>query len=197
MRPQDVKIMKVKCKVDVSAVLRQSVRVASPDRKCYDILLKYEKLGVYCRCCGFLGHETRKCDLYLTLSSTAAHVDPKWRADFKADQVGWRATESKENANPNWRGKSSSNHHANRKPTPPSFQIGTTNTVVSKKNKRQKLKHLARGGGSGEATQNVTGFKRTTIGAGLDTDIGNELALEVNAADRGMGANPIRAPTTQ
>ncbi|MED6196380.1 hypothetical protein PIB30_046851 [Stylosanthes scabra] len=193
MRSKDVKIMKVKCN---SATLRQSV-----------------------------------------------HVALKWRTDLKADQVGWRVTESKENANPNWRRRTSSNNHASRKPThvsllksfanlscseegviknaeeedsvssvpntlvphgsltaaQPSFQIGTTNGVVAKRNKRQNLKHLARRGGSGEAIQiqNVTGLKRTTTGAGLDTEVGNDLELEVSDAARGMGANPVMAPTTQ
>ncbi|MED6167456.1 hypothetical protein PIB30_002938 [Stylosanthes scabra] len=85
MRPKELQIMKVRVNVDITT-LKQSIRVASPAKQQYEIQLKYEKLGIRCRCCGFMGHEMRNYDTYLTLS--ASNVDPllAWRADLKADQ---------------------------------------------------------------------------------------------------------------
>ncbi|MED6106032.1 hypothetical protein PIB30_000816 [Stylosanthes scabra] len=112
----------------------QIIRIASPDKKCYDIQLKYEKLGMYCRCCGFLGHETRNCDNYLSLSASGAEVDLKWKADLKADQLGWRYTEMKENTNPNRSGKITTLNPSNKKPTPVSLLRSFANLSCQERN---------------------------------------------------------------
>ncbi|MED6194393.1 hypothetical protein PIB30_028146 [Stylosanthes scabra] len=77
------------------------------------------------------------------------------------------------------------------------FQLGTNAIVAAKRHKIQKLKHMARRVGSDGTTSNVTGIKRTTTGAGLDSDLGNDVELDMNAADGEKGANPVMAPTTQ
>ncbi|MED6173072.1 hypothetical protein PIB30_055818, partial [Stylosanthes scabra] len=240
IRPRDVAIMKIKVNVDVSTTLRQTIRIVSPDKKYYDILLRYEKLGVYCRCCGFLGHETRNCDLYLSLSATGSEVDLAWRADLKADQVGWRIIESKENNNPNWRGRNAVVNSVHKKPTPVSlirsfaklscsaksgtnnseeddsvssapiilapqplenstqlpFQVGSGHAPEVKRNKRQKLKHMARRRTLGEGLPNVSGVKRAIEEAELQGEFGENGKMVSCNADKGVGANPYMAPQT-
>ncbi|MED6158789.1 hypothetical protein PIB30_035993 [Stylosanthes scabra] len=42
---------------------------------------------------------SRNCDLYLQLSTAESEVHLKWRADLRADKLGWRISDSKENIN--------------------------------------------------------------------------------------------------
>ncbi|MED6146193.1 hypothetical protein PIB30_032352 [Stylosanthes scabra] len=168
-------------------------------------------------------------------------VEFKWSANLKADQIGWRVTESKENADPNWRGRSSAYSHVNKKPTPvsliksfanlscrddimrrstseedsisstpilnaaqqvnpapnPLFQIGSSGISSATKNKRQKLKHMARKGNSNVIIELVTGSKRTNEGNDIDTAEEEIQDNELWSAVRGEGANPIMAPNSQ
>ncbi|MED6222484.1 hypothetical protein PIB30_064900 [Stylosanthes scabra] len=218
MRPRDVQLMKVRVKVDVSHPLRQTIRVASPDKQCYEILLKYEKLGFF-----------------------GAQVELKWRPDLKANQLGWRVTETKENTNPNWRGKGTSLNSSNKKPTPvsllksfaslsckeknndtnsenvdsisstpimidhtsntaatlPMFQCGTNQGSNTKTPKRQKLKHLARRGNSRETLKGVIGVKRSITDPELGLDEVHSADINVSYAAMGKGANPNMAPQCQ
>ncbi|MED6223632.1 hypothetical protein PIB30_075918 [Stylosanthes scabra] len=195
-----------------------------------------QKMG----CCGFLGHETRNYDLYLSLSATGSEVDLAWRADLKADQVGWRITESKENNNPNWRGRNAAVNSVHKKPTPVSlirsfaklscsaksgtnnseeddsvssvpiilalqpsensnqlpFQVGFGHAPEVKRNKRQKLKHMARRRTLGEGLPNVSNVKRAIEEAELQGEFGETGKMVSCNADKGVGANPYMAPQT-
>ncbi|MED6115609.1 hypothetical protein PIB30_092303 [Stylosanthes scabra] len=73
------------------------------------------------RCCGYLGHEVRNCDLYLQLSMADTDVNLSWRADLRANQIRWRAATDKENWNPNSHDKIPSFNQTSEKPTPVSL----------------------------------------------------------------------------
>ncbi|MED6182568.1 hypothetical protein PIB30_029701 [Stylosanthes scabra] len=90
MRPRDLKIMKIRVKVDVTSTLRQSIRIASPEKK-----------------------------------------------HLKADQNGWRITASKENNDPNWRGRTPALNRTKKKPTPVSLIKSFANLTCSDDNMRR------------------------------------------------------------
>ncbi|MED6192079.1 hypothetical protein PIB30_006906 [Stylosanthes scabra] len=174
--------MKVKAKIDVSATLRQSIRIASPNKTYYNILLKYEKLGVYCRCCGYLGHEARNCDLFLQLSIAESEVNLNWRADLRVDQLGWRVSAAKENTNPNSRDKHLSFTQANKKSTPVSLikSFASLSYWVFKCRNSEDHRN-----------------ERSTETIELEAEIGDNIGSKVYAAEGEQGANPEKAPTGQ
>ncbi|MED6191945.1 hypothetical protein PIB30_005424 [Stylosanthes scabra] len=193
-RAKETQIMKVRVNLDVSNTLRQLICIANPDKTNYTILLKYEKLGVYCRCCNFLGHEVRNCDLYIQLLMADSEVPLKWRDNLRADQLGWRVTAAKENSNPNNRFNHSSFNQANKKAY---SSISTSSTIFfcdrinyksyCYKKQKTELKHMARRGSTGVEIQNITGLKRVP-------EISDSKAI-ANEGDK--GANPMKAPTGQ
>ncbi|XP_016178958.1 uncharacterized protein LOC107621451 [Arachis ipaensis] len=127
MRGKEDQIMKIRVNMDVTKTLRQSIKVASPDNVVFEIMLKYEKLGIYCSFCGYIRHETRNCEEYLKLSANQQEIKERWNRVLKADQIGWRVEEQKENSHPNPRGKETGFSQPHNKPTPISLLKNLSN----------------------------------------------------------------------
>ncbi|KAL4314933.1 hypothetical protein AHAS_Ahas15G0134600 [Arachis hypogaea] len=121
MRGKEDRIMKVRVNLDVTRTLRQSIKISSPDKIMFEIMLKYEKIGIYCGFCGHIRHETRNCANYLEISEINQEVEERWNKELRAYQLGWRIDETKENAYPNHRRKEVRSIHPDSKPTPVSL----------------------------------------------------------------------------
>ncbi|MED6198771.1 hypothetical protein PIB30_069685, partial [Stylosanthes scabra] len=196
MRPRDERFMKVRVEVDITKPL-QSIRVASPKKNFYEIQLTYKKLGVYCCYCGYLGHDIHSCDQYLEFSMTEHDINLKWRNDLKANQMGWRLEDMKENLNPNSNRKSSVFKQYDKKPTPISLLKSFANLSCKDSDLQQKSNAEANNTFAlipPEDYCNITGVKWRTEVTDLEAaQIRVELSEE-SIAERGEGANPKVAP---
>ena len=65
VKGKESRIVKVKINMDVTKVLRHQVKIASPNKKVLDIMLKYEGIGCFYYYCGHIGHEVRSCSEFL------------------------------------------------------------------------------------------------------------------------------------
>ena len=101
VKGKESRIIKVKVKLDVTKVLRDRVKIAGLNKKVIEIMLKYERLGCFCHYCGHIGHETRSCTELLEDTAKGEIKDEKIGPWLKADQVGRRVEDNKENADPN------------------------------------------------------------------------------------------------
>ena len=59
MKGKESRILKVKVKLDVAQVLKDSINISRPNKKVVEIAVKYEKIGCFCHFCSRIGHETR------------------------------------------------------------------------------------------------------------------------------------------
>ncbi|KAL4300654.1 uncharacterized protein LOC107607559 [Arachis ipaensis] len=65
VRRGEGRIMKARIELNVTKTLKQSIKVASSNCTTHEILLRYERLGLYCSYYGFIGHEFKNCSKFL------------------------------------------------------------------------------------------------------------------------------------
>ncbi|XP_057745439.1 uncharacterized protein LOC130963326 [Arachis stenosperma] len=97
MRSKEDWIMKVRINLNVTHTLKQIIRMASPDKKIFEVQLKYERLGIYYSFCGFIGHDSRNCSKLLENSVDLNQKEERWSTQLRAEFTGWKLEDNKEN----------------------------------------------------------------------------------------------------
>ncbi|RYQ95659.1 hypothetical protein Ahy_B08g091002 [Arachis hypogaea] len=170
MRGKEDWNMKIRVNMDVTKTLCQSIKVASPDNAVFEIMLKYEKLGIYCGFCGYIGHEARNYgDLLKNLANLSfndhnpKHIHNPPNSQIHLNQTNilkpsaqYHISNPQENQNiiPYTRTEPIEEGGA--------FHIGSTERGIKRSSKRPKIKHL---GGNMEVIEvgsKIVGVKRNS-----------------------------------
>ena len=103
--------------IDATKILKDKLKIAGPDRKPVEIMLRYERLGNFCCFYAYIGHETRACPELLEDMAQGVKREEKIGPWIKADQVERRIGEEKSAPENHTKEAGNSSNTGKRKPT--------------------------------------------------------------------------------
>ena len=83
---KESRILKVKVEIDATKILKGKMKIVESDRKPMEIMLRYERLGIFCYYCAHIGHETQACLDFLGDTMKGVKRKEKIGSLIKADQ---------------------------------------------------------------------------------------------------------------
>ena len=131
VRGKESRILKIKVDLNATKVLKSRLKIAGPDKKPMEVVFKYERLGMFCNYCGHIGHENRTCSIYLEDKVRGVLQEDKIGPWIKAEQVGRKEEDRKENKDQNKPGGRWNGESPQRKPTPVSLLRSFSNLSVN------------------------------------------------------------------
>ncbi|XP_020999683.1 uncharacterized protein LOC110281626 [Arachis duranensis] len=139
MRGRETRIVKVRVDLDVTKKLQQVIKIAGPNKKIIEIRLKYERIGSFCFLCVHLGHELRNCSSSLSMENHEGDKEEQWGEWLRADQVGRKIKEMKENPNFNQQKAGWQSNDQRKKPTPVSLLRSLAGLSIEEKENSSQL----------------------------------------------------------
>ncbi|RYR20479.1 hypothetical protein Ahy_B03g065634 [Arachis hypogaea] len=118
LRGKEDRLLKTKVMLDITKPLRRSIKISGINQKVTEVNLKYECIGNFCYYYGFIGHKVRNCQQNLEDTAVGQSKEEQWGSWLRAEQVGRKIENLKENQNPKKPKKEEERRQTSRKPTP-------------------------------------------------------------------------------
>nr|XP_025607861.1 uncharacterized protein LOC112701301 [Arachis hypogaea] len=90
VRGKESRIIKAKIEINGEQQIKDSLKIAGPDKSYVEIGLRYKKIGKFCTYCALLGHESKGCSAMIRDSKEGAVTQDRIGDWVRANQVGRR-----------------------------------------------------------------------------------------------------------
>ncbi|XP_057755568.1 uncharacterized protein LOC130974730 [Arachis stenosperma] len=90
VRGKESRIIKTKIEINGEQQIKDSLKIAGPDKSYVKIRLRYEKIEKFCTYCVLLGHESKGCSAMIWDSKEGAVTQDRIGDWVRANQVGRR-----------------------------------------------------------------------------------------------------------